>query len=227
MKMNKPVFLLGFMGCGKTYWGSRVAAHLQLPFYDMDALIEARHATSIAAIFEQFGEAAFRGIEQEVLHGCGGLGACIIAAGGGRSFTSFTIVDGLASNMVWSILEDKAGTLWFGTDGGGVSRYDGRSFTSFTTAKGLANNHVRSILQDKTGNLWFGTLGGGVSRFDGISFTSFTTKQGLANNFIYSMLEDKSGCLWFSTDGGGVSRYDGKSFSSFTTDCGLVLMAAG
>jgi shikimate kinase len=83
MKMNKPVFLLGFMGCGKTYWGSRVAAHLQLPFYDMDALIEARHATSIAAIFEQFGEAAFRGIEQEVLHGCGGLGACIIAAGGG------------------------------------------------------------------------------------------------------------------------------------------------
>ena len=77
--------------------------------------------------------------------------------------------------------EDKTGNLWFGTGGGGVSRYDGKSFTTFTTAQGLANNFVCSITEDKTGNLWFGT-GGGVSRYDGKSFTTFTTAQGLANN---------------------------------------------
>ena len=48
-------------------------------------------------------------------------------------------------NNVMSITEDKTGNLWFGTDGGGVSRYDGKSFSTFTTAQGLANNVVRSI----------------------------------------------------------------------------------
>ena len=136
-----------------------------------------------------------------------------------------------------SITEDKTGNLWFGTDGGGVSRYDGKSFTNFTTAQGLANNTVWSITEDKTGNLWFGTQGGGVSRYDGNceaitntnknnqsvskSFTNFTTAQGLANNTVFSITEDKTGNLWFGTDGGGVSRYDGKSFTNFTTAQGL------
>ena len=74
---------------------------------------------------------------------------------------TFTTAQGLANNDVRSITEDKTGNLWFGTDGGGVSRYDGKSFSTFTTAQGLANNSVRSITEDKTGNLWFGTYGGG------------------------------------------------------------------
>ncbi|HWY11976.1 MAG TPA: two-component regulator propeller domain-containing protein, partial [Bacteroidia bacterium] len=113
------------------------------------------------------------------------------------------------------------GNLWFGTYGGGVSRYDGKFFTNFTTAQGLANNIVVSITEDKTGNLWFGTQGGGISRYDGKSFTSFTTEQGLANNVVYSITEDKSASLWFGTHGSGVSRYDGRSFTNFTTEQGL------
>ena len=91
---------------------------------------------------------------------------------------------GLANNYVLSITEDKTGNLWFGTVGGGVSRYDGKSFSTFTTAQGLANNFVTSITEDKTGNLWFGTYGGGVSRYDGKSFSTFTTAQGLAHNIV-------------------------------------------
>lgn len=148
-----------------------------------------------------------------------------------KSFTSFTTAQGLPSNSVYSILEDKKGNLWFGTFGGGVCRYDGnrveaiergekvplnnqqdlkkgknglltKSFTCFTTAQGLANNSVLCILEDKTGILWFGTYGGGVSRFDGKSFTSFTTAQGLANNNVFSIFEDKKGNLWFGTEEG-------------------------
>jgi class 3 adenylate cyclase/streptogramin lyase len=118
------------------------------------------------------------------------------------------------------------GNFWFGTWGGGASRYNGKSFTSFTTAQGLANNTVWSILEDKMGNLWFGTDGAGVSRYDGKSFTSFTTAQGLVRNIVLSILEDKTGNLWFGTDG-GVSRYDGKSFTSFTTAQGLANNTVG
>ena len=136
-------------------------------------------------------------------------------------FVNHNIEQGLALNSIACGYTDSKGNLWFGTLGGGVSRYDGKSFTNFTTAHGLANNIVYSIVEDKTGNFWFGTSGGGVSRYDGKSFTSITTAQGLANNTVWSIIQDKKGDLWFGTLGGGVSRYDGKSFTNFTTTQGL------
>jgi sugar lactone lactonase YvrE len=144
------------------------------------------------------------------------------SASGLGLFTTYDTDKGLALDAVGygkSILCDSRGSLWFGTQGGGVSKYDGKSFTTFTTAQGLANNIVRSIAEDKNGNLWFGT-DGGVSKYDGKSFTTFTTAQGLANNSVRSIAEDKNGNLWFGTDG-GVSKYDGKSFTTFTTAQGL------
>jgi signal transduction histidine kinase len=117
-------------------------------------------------------------------------------------------------------LEDREGHLWFGTRGGGVSRYDGQDFTTFTTKNGLAHNAVLSILEDQEGHLWFGTIGG-VSRYDGEEFTTFTTKNGLAHNNLRSMLEDREGHLWFGTDGGVASRYDGQVFQTLTHQDGL------
>ncbi|MDB9883315.1 hypothetical protein OAD66_09315, partial [Bacteroidia bacterium] len=53
----------------------------------------------------------------------------------------FTIEDGLPSNEVYFVHQDKSGYLWFCTDRG-VSRYNGYEFTNFTTADGLTNNTV-------------------------------------------------------------------------------------
>jgi len=145
----------------------------------------------------------------------------ILGDGGRSNFTHFTTDNGLALDAIRCSVKDKNGNLWFGTYGGGVSRYDGKSFTNFTTTHGLPNNVVNCILEDKSGNLWIGT-NGGSSRYDGKSFTNFTSAQGLANNFVNCILEDKSGNLWFSTYGRGVSRYDGKSFTNFTPAQGLV-----
>ncbi len=133
---------------------------------------------------------------------------------------TYSVADGLASNMVEVILEDRSGNLWFGV-GGGASRYDGVSWHTFTTADGLAGSWVTSILEDRSGSLWFGTAFGGVSRYDGESWRTFTTVDGLANNYVFSILEDRSGNLWFGTYRGGVSRYDGVSWRTFTTVDGL------
>jgi signal transduction histidine kinase len=105
----------------------------------------------------------------------------------------------LSNNSVRSILEDKSGNLWFGTDGGGVSRYDGESFVHFTEKEGLNNNSVWSILEDKSGNLWFGTQGGGVSKYNGESFVHFTEAAGLSNNRVRSILEDNNRNLYITT----------------------------
>src|SRR4030095_7955773 len=105
-------------------------------------------------------------------------------------------------NIVWSIIEDKKGDLWFGTYGNGVSKYDGKSFTNYTNKEGLSSNYINTILEDKSGNLWFGTEGGGASKYDGKFFTHYTENDGLPNNRVTSILEDKNGNLWFGTSNG-------------------------
>jgi serine phosphatase RsbU (regulator of sigma subunit)/sugar lactone lactonase YvrE len=148
----------------------------------------------------------------------------------GEQFISFTTDDGLAHNNVLCIAVDREGNLWFGTYGGGVSRYDahrpdGEQFVTFTTDHGLGHNEVTAIVRDREGYLWFGTMGGGVSRYDGEQFVTFTTQDGLASDIVVFVLADWDGNVWFGTME-GVSRYDahrpdGEQFVTFTTQDGL------
>jgi hypothetical protein len=144
----------------------------------------------------------------------------------GKLFINFTLKEGLNRYHVFSIMEDRAGNIWFGMIGGGVYKYDGTSFTLFTTNDGLAGNKIMCMLQDRAGNIWFGTYGDGVSRFSGNTFTNFTQQGGLGDNFVSAIAEDRTGKLWFGTNG-GVSCYDVsvqagshmpgvKSFTAFT-----------
>ena len=137
-------------------------------------------------------------------------------------FTTYNTEQGLALSSVRCSYQDRTGNLWFGTEGGGVSRYDGKSFTNFTTTQGLSSNVIKSIMEDKWGNIWFGTVGGGASKYDGKSFINYTITPQLNSNTVWSIKEDKKGNLWFATEGGGVSKYDGKSFTNFTTQQGLI-----
>lgn len=65
--MTERIFLIGFMGSGKSSIGERLAQRMGWQFVDTDRLIEATHHTTIAQIFAQQGESAFRAIECEVL----------------------------------------------------------------------------------------------------------------------------------------------------------------
>lgn len=81
--MKKHLFLIGFMGSGKTYWGKRLAEALSLPFIDLDYLIETGEGVSIANLFARTGEEAFRIIERRYLHSLAESPPSIIATGGG------------------------------------------------------------------------------------------------------------------------------------------------
>lgn len=136
------------------------------------------------------------------------------------------------NHWVYSIMQDKAGKLWFVTIDG-VYVYDGKSFTLFlineATNGFLTNNDkVERILEDKAGNIWFGgRTNEGVFRYNGKSITRFKLKEifqkGLnlkAHNWAWPQLQDKNGNIWFS-NWGGAYRYDGKTFTNFTTKDGL------
>ncbi|MCD6019692.1 MAG: adenylate/guanylate cyclase [Bacteroidetes bacterium] len=138
-----------------------------------------------------------------------------------QGFSSFGKLQGLKHGNVNSMLQDSLGNLWFGTNGGGVSKYDGNTFTHYTTKEGLTDNGIWCTLEDSKGNIWFGTSGNGVSKFDGKAFTNYTENEGLAANVVFCLLEDRSGNIWFGTNGGGASKYDGKTFTHYTEQEGL------
>lgn len=141
--------------------------------------------------------------------------------GGVSNFTTYSTEEGLALSSIASSCIDRFGNLWFGTYGGGVSRFNGKSFKNFTMENGLSNNVILSILEDRQGNLWFGTNRNGVCKYDGKTITVYTTNEGLANNTVLTIAQDAGGNLWFGTYGGGVTKYDGKNFVSYNSSNGL------
>jgi len=80
----------------------------------------------------------------------------------GTAWTSYTTREGLAGNIVYSIVQDDAGVLWFGTDNG-VTRYDGKSWRNLGVREGLLDNNVYALAVAPGGIIWAGTKGG-VSR---------------------------------------------------------------
>lgn len=77
------IYLVGFMGSGKTTVGRELAQRIDAPFFDLDELIEAAEKMSIKEIFAQRGEPYFRKRERDLLRSTKNLDAAVIATGGG------------------------------------------------------------------------------------------------------------------------------------------------
>lgn len=87
------IFLVGFMGCGKTTLGKKLASLLGYPFVDTDTLFEQNAGKSIPAFFAEFGEDKFRQTERNVLRNSPLPKDVVIATGGGAPCYS--------DNMEW------------------------------------------------------------------------------------------------------------------------------
>jgi len=85
--MTNPIFLVGFMGSGKSTIGVLLAAELGAPFVDLDDDIEAAAGRSIAEVFEADGEQRFRDLEHEALTRRVDAGGGVVVALGGGAFT--------------------------------------------------------------------------------------------------------------------------------------------
>lgn len=126
------------------------------------------------------------------------------------NFHLYSIEEGIPQSQVHTILQDKNGFLWFGTDGGGLIRFDGKTFTAFTTTEGLSNDVVYSIAEDRSGKLWIATAKG-VSIFQTKNFLPPPAElKPLSDLFIRSMLIDSKNKIYFGTNKGSFV-YNGKT----------------
>lgn len=82
---KKTVFLIGFMGTGKSAAGKRAAYSLKCPFTDTDKLVETMLAKSVPDIFQQDGEEVFRKAERRAIEDTVKNGPCLVSTGGGAA----------------------------------------------------------------------------------------------------------------------------------------------
>lgn len=126
-------------------------------------------------------------------------------------FNLYTIRDGLPDNTTKTLLEDREGGIWIGTQGGLV-RFKDERFTVYSKREGLPGGLVNALVEDPEGGLWVGT-GSGLARFKDSRFTVYTTHERLAHNYVRSLCRDASGTLWVGTEN-GLSRFANHRLSS-------------
>ncbi len=117
-------------------------------------------------------------------------------------FRRYTSQQGLSCETVTALAEDRSGTLYIGTDGGGLNCLREGRFTCFSEQDGLADNHVVSLYVDKEDTIWMGTVNGGLCRFKDGRFASASVKDGLPTDSIGTLVEDDLGNLWLGCNRG-------------------------
>lgn len=132
---------------------------------------------------------------------------------GGRTET-ITVQQGrLTTNFIRHLREDDKGTIWIGTENGGLLRYDprsGKAVYDIELSGSLADNKVTALELGQTGELWVGGLNG-VRRYlpgSGTVPTVYTKEEGLAGDHVLAIYRDKAGTIWVGSTVSGVTRID-------------------
>ncbi len=131
-------------------------------------------------------------------------------------FERLSLEEGLSQSVVYSIIQDKEGFIWMGTQDG-LNRYDGYNFMVYKNdpknIASISNNYVKSVFEDSEGILWSGTLKGVLSKFDKLNNQFLNFNINLTHILpevrgITCICEDDEGFLWIGSDGGGLNKFD-------------------
>lgn len=140
----------------------------------------------------------------------------------------FHLKEGLNDKYITCLQQDHFGTLWIGTQSGGLNRLtedellsDKPRFEHFTVEQGLSANSVMALYEDREGSLWIGLNRGGLNRLRDGKFNNYSETEGLTDNVANCVFEDSSGGIWIGTVSGGVSYFKNKKFRNFTKAQGL------
>jgi ligand-binding sensor domain-containing protein/class 3 adenylate cyclase len=126
--------------------------------------------------------------------------------------TVWTDREGLPSDTVLDVVQDKAGYIWLASYDG-LARFDGDKFTLLGDADGFDGKNARVLELANDGTLWIGTNTAGLYSYRNGAFTHYGTEEGLPDLSVRSLLVDADGVIWAGT-ANGVSRKIGERFAS-------------
>jgi signal transduction histidine kinase/ligand-binding sensor domain-containing protein len=115
----------------------------------------------------------------------------------------FDRTNGLPSDWIISLCEDREKNLWFGT-GAGLVFIRPNNLEMVSPPDRWKNRPVLSVLPAPDGALWVGTEGAGLYRLQNGVWTNFNAAQGIRNSYVWSLAADSSGKIWAGSWGGGL-----------------------
>ena len=133
----------------------------------------------------------------------------------------FTSLRGLPNNRVASLLVDREGSVWAGTNAG-LLRLSDAPFSTLNGDQGLSDDYVRALAESRDGSLWIGTSRG-LNRWRGGKLeASYTAADGLPGDSVLSLLEDRDGSLLVGSYTDGLLRLrDGKLVAQYDNAHGM------
>ena len=117
-------------------------------------------------------------------------------------YEQFTKKDGLSSNRITKIIEDRYGHLWLGTSGDYLNYFCNGQFTTFDKTHGLDGKSISSIFESVNGNLWIGAYQEGLFRYNNKKFVRYKIPELETDYSVQSIYENKKGVLWVGTNRG-------------------------
>ena len=139
----------------------------------------------------------------------------------------FTHNDGLSSDLVYTLFEDREGTIWVATSDG-LDRFRELPFTPLSVKQGLSSATANSVLAARDGSIWIGTTDG-LNRWDEGRMTIYRRRSnpGLPDDDIQSLFEDERGRIWVSTFRGLAAFEKGKFTAAPSVPSGVKNAIAG
>ena len=111
------------------------------------------------------------------------------------NFIRYSVQEGLPQSQVFAGFQDAKGYIWYGTQGGGVARFDGVEFHAFSTKDGLPSNYINTIIEDNQGHICIGTTRG-VAVFNGRKW------ENIAAMNAHALLQKNDSTLWIGSSNG-------------------------
>lgn len=108
-------------------------------------------------------------------------------------FTNYTDKNNAGLNVIYSMLKDSKGRIWFGTGEKGITLLQNNVFLHYGKEKGLLDDRVFAITEDRNGNIWFTTKTAGVYRYDGKNFKNYAASGGISDLEIIALTTDPLG----------------------------------
>ena len=129
----------------------------------------------------------------------------------------YSRAEGLSSDLIAGLVQDREGVLWVGT-ARGIDRFRDPNVRILSKPDGLSGDVVSAVLGGHDGSTWVGTAGAGLNRVDGDRVTVYSASTGLPSGVVLSLYEDLSQQLWVGTPGGLVVRSGGRFAEALTAE---------
>ncbi|MEW6507778.1 MAG: two-component regulator propeller domain-containing protein [Bacteroidota bacterium] len=131
------------------------------------------------------------------------------------------IKNSISNNFITALIQDLSGSIWIGTFGGGLNKYNPQSnlFTYFknepNVSTTISKNEILSLHEDSSGNIWIGAhLGKGLSKYEsnGVKFKQISrdplNKNSLNDDVVWAIWEEENRNVLIGTYKGGLNKWD-------------------